>query len=342
MASELNVLAHMLDRIGESNRKSRDFTLDSLRDVHHRSRRLLPGLPHLRRRATAGRPRTARRRAGDRARAPPQPGDGVVALRLLPRGRAAARSDGSATGRPGERRDGYPPADADEARERLRFAMKLQQYTGPVRPRGSRTRRSIATTCCCRSTRSAAIRRASAARVESSTTQRASGAQRLAVRDARDRDARHQARRGRARAHQRALGDAGRLGARGVASGCASTERTATIVDGEPAPDRNDEYRFYQALLGAGRRPPGERLPRGARGLRRAPRRPTCSRRSRKPSVIPAGSTANEAYEDALDRVRRARPRPGRRRAGSCPRSCRSSTTDRRRSAWSTRWRRSC
>src|SRR6185369_9191237 len=23
-----------------------------------------------------------------------------------------------------------------------------------------------------------------------------------------------------------------------------------TIVDGEPAPDRNDEYRFYQALLG--------------------------------------------------------------------------------------------
>ena len=33
MASELNVLAHMLDRIGESNRKSRDFTLESLRDV---------------------------------------------------------------------------------------------------------------------------------------------------------------------------------------------------------------------------------------------------------------------------------------------------------------------
>ena len=24
-----------------------------------------------------------------------------------------------------------------------------------------------------------------------------------------------------------------------------------TIVDGEPAPDRNDEYRFYQVLLGA-------------------------------------------------------------------------------------------
>ena len=34
MASELNVLAHMLDRIGESNRRSRDFTLNSLRDMH--------------------------------------------------------------------------------------------------------------------------------------------------------------------------------------------------------------------------------------------------------------------------------------------------------------------
>src|ERR671921_436022 len=32
-----------------------------------------------------------------------------------------------------------------------------------------------------------------------------------------------------------------------------------TIVDGEPAPDRNDEYRFYQALLGVW--PSGDRLP---------------------------------------------------------------------------------
>ena len=33
MASELTVLAHMLDRIGENNRRSRDFTLDSLGDA---------------------------------------------------------------------------------------------------------------------------------------------------------------------------------------------------------------------------------------------------------------------------------------------------------------------
>ena len=44
--------------------------------------------------------------------------------------------EGTDEARPDDRRDGYPPADADEARERLRFAMKLQQYTGPVQAKG--------------------------------------------------------------------------------------------------------------------------------------------------------------------------------------------------------------
>jgi len=35
-----------------------------------------------------------------------------------------------------ERRVGYPPVDEEEARERLGFAMKLQQYTGPVQAKG--------------------------------------------------------------------------------------------------------------------------------------------------------------------------------------------------------------
>ena len=35
-----------------------------------------------------------------------------------------------------ERRGGYPPADANEARERLRFAMKFQQSTGPLQAKG--------------------------------------------------------------------------------------------------------------------------------------------------------------------------------------------------------------
>ena len=69
MASELTVLAHMLDRIGESNRKSRDFTLDSLREV---ITEVVACFPVYRtyvdeRRLDARGPR--RRRARDRARA---------------------------------------------------------------------------------------------------------------------------------------------------------------------------------------------------------------------------------------------------------------------------------
>src|SRR5688500_7482100 len=37
---------------------------------------------------------------------------------------------------PNDRRVGYPPISQEEARERVRFAMKLQQYTGPVQAKG--------------------------------------------------------------------------------------------------------------------------------------------------------------------------------------------------------------
>ena len=47
------------------------------------------------------------------------------------------RDPGQESGpREGERRGGYPPADAAEVKARLRFAMKLQQYTGPVQAKG--------------------------------------------------------------------------------------------------------------------------------------------------------------------------------------------------------------
>ena len=60
MASELNVLAHMLNRIGESNRRSRDFTLDSLRDVITEVVACFPVVSHVRRRARLDGRRTAR------------------------------------------------------------------------------------------------------------------------------------------------------------------------------------------------------------------------------------------------------------------------------------------
>ena len=79
----------------------------------------------------------ADRRARDRPRAAAQSGDGAIDLRLLPRGACcrATRTTPACRG-PYDRRDGYPPADANEARERLRFAMKFQQYTGPLQAKG--------------------------------------------------------------------------------------------------------------------------------------------------------------------------------------------------------------
>ena len=37
---------------------------------------------------------------------------------------------------PNDRRGGYPPPSREDSRERLRFAMKFQQYTGPVHAKG--------------------------------------------------------------------------------------------------------------------------------------------------------------------------------------------------------------
>ena len=50
MASELNVLAHRLNRFSERNRHYRDFTLNSLNAGHARDHRLLSRLSHVRER----------------------------------------------------------------------------------------------------------------------------------------------------------------------------------------------------------------------------------------------------------------------------------------------------
>ena len=65
-----------------------------------------------------------------------------------------------------------------------------------------------------------------------------------------DVDARHQARRGRARADQRAVGDAGRVEGGGDAWR-ALNRRFKTEIGGARAPDANEEYLIYQTLVGA-------------------------------------------------------------------------------------------
>ena len=163
----------------------------------------------------------------------------------------------------GRRRGGYPPADPDEARARVHFAMKLQQYTGPVQAKGLEdTAFYRYNTCCSRSTRWEATRPGSAGPSRSFTKpMRPRG---VAVRDARHRDARHEDERGTSGRGSTRCPECRTNGA-GRPDGGADNRTHRSLVDGEPAPDRLDEYRFYQALLGIWpadcRTTPARRLP---------------------------------------------------------------------------------
>ena len=138
MASELNVLAHMLEP--DRREQSPVARLHAQQPARRASSRSSPASRSYRTYVTragldARRPRGGR--AGDRPRAAAQSGDGRRRIfDFLPRGDAAARPRRCRRHPARERRDGYPPADATEAAERLRFAMKFQQYTGPLQAKG--------------------------------------------------------------------------------------------------------------------------------------------------------------------------------------------------------------
>jgi (1->4)-alpha-D-glucan 1-alpha-D-glucosylmutase len=148
-----------------------------------------------------------------------------------------------------ERRVGYPPADEQEARARLRFAMKLQQYTGPVQAKGledtafyrynvllsinevggdpSRFGRSV------EEFHAANAFRATDWPFEMLAT------------------ATHDTKLGEdVRARINVLSEMPDEWGREVSKWMRVNKPHRTLVDGEPAPDRIDEYRFYQALLG--------------------------------------------------------------------------------------------
>jgi (1->4)-alpha-D-glucan 1-alpha-D-glucosylmutase len=301
MASELNVLAHMLDRIGESNRKSRDFTLESLRDV---ITEVVACFPVYRTYVDArgwtaeDRAVVARAIARARRRNPAMEASLFDFFRevMLPRTPVDEQIEHVPPGR--ERRDGYPPANEDEARARLSFAMKLQQYTGPVQAKGledtafyrynvllslnevggdpSRYGRSI------EEFHEANARRAAEWPFEMLTT------------------ATHDTKLGEdVRARINVLSEMPVEWGREVSRWMRISKGQRTIVDGEPAPDRADEYRFYQALVGVW---PADL----AAGVTRAPD-DLVSRLSdymikavKEAKVHTSWLTPNEPYEEAL------------------------------------------
>jgi (1->4)-alpha-D-glucan 1-alpha-D-glucosylmutase len=272
MASELTVLAHMLNRISESNRRSRDFTLNSLRDALVEVVACFPIYrTYVDAQGWAPDDRAALERAIVRARRRNPAMDATIfdffREVVLPRDpdngatdeRASAASErvGGAGAKPPhgyERRDGYPPADAQESAERLRFAMKFQQYTGPLQAKG------LEDTAFYRHN------------VLLSLNEVGGDPSRFGVPEAdfhelnrlRQQDwpyemlatATHDTKLGEdVRARIDVLSELPDEWGREVSRWMRLAKPARTILDGEPAPDRNDEYRFYQALLGAW--PPG-------------------------------------------------------------------------------------
>jgi (1->4)-alpha-D-glucan 1-alpha-D-glucosylmutase len=322
MASELKVLAHILDRIGENNRRSRDFTLDSLRDVITEVVACFPVYrTYVDERGWRAEDRAILSRAVARARRRNPAMEAslfdffreVVLSRDVPEDKfenvkvdnvkfenVKVETSNRSPVPPAERRGGYPPADDREARERLRFAMKLQQYTGPVQAKGledtafyrynvllslnevggdpSRFGRSVEE-----------FHESNAARSVDWPFEM------LAT-------ATHDTKVGEdVRARLNVLSEIPDEWGREVSRWMRINRGHRSLVDGEPAPDRVDEYRFYQALIGIwppdpvddGSTVPGDLVERLCGYMVKA---------AKEAKVHTSWLTPNQPYEDALTR----------------------------------------
>jgi len=248
MASELTVLAHMLDCIGEANRKSRDFTLNSIRDMLVEVVACFPVYrTYVNEQGWAAEDRAALERAIVRARRRNPAMESTIfdffREVMLPRDPDDVPVFGQ------ERRGGYPPADAEEAAARLRFAMKFQQYTGPLQAKG------LEDTAFYRYNLLLSLNEVGG----DPSRFGLAPPEFHALNQLRQQDwpceltatATHDTKLGEdVRARINALSEIPAEWEREAAKWMRLNKTARTIVDAEPAPDRNDEYRFYQALLG--------------------------------------------------------------------------------------------
>jgi len=232
LASELNVLAFELNRISELNRRSRDFTLDSLRDA---LREVVAAFPVYRTYVSENgwtdydgwAIDTAVARALRRNPAMEASIFDFVRQALLPR-----RGRGT------------------EFERRLRFAMKFQQFTGPVQAKGLED-----------TTFYRYVPLASLNEVEGDLYRfgRSTGEFHEANVHRQQvwpfsmlTTATHDTKRGEdARARLNVLSELPEEWRKEIARWARLNAGNRTTVEGKPAPDRNDEYLFYQALLGA-------------------------------------------------------------------------------------------
>ncbi|MDF3017443.1 MAG: treY, partial [Thermomicrobiales bacterium] len=277
LASETNVLARALNRISEQNRRTRDFTLSALRNA---LREVITAFPVYRTYITCESltPLPATRFAGTRPSAlgeggeaprPPQWetgwGEGIHSpsdrdQRAIVRAVALAKRRNPATD-PSvfnfladvlllreDRDDG--PLSVQERDERCRFVMKFQQLTGPVMAKG------VEDTAFYRYNRLVALNEVgsdpaafgtSVAEFHRENAERARrwshGLLTSSTHDTkRSEDV---------RARIAVLSELPREWRAAVNRWTRLNRRAKTRVESASAPDRNDEYLFYQTLLGA-------------------------------------------------------------------------------------------
>jgi (1->4)-alpha-D-glucan 1-alpha-D-glucosylmutase len=246
MASELNVLAHALERIADTSRRSRDFTLESLRDA---ITEVVACFPVYRTYVDENGWTPGDRSVVERAIARARRRNPAMEASLFDFFREVVMPRNPDEARPFDRRDGYPPADADEARARLRFTMKFQQYTGPVQAKG------LEDTAFYRYNLLLSINEVGgdAARIGRSVEQfHDANAKRLAgFPFGMNGTSTHDTKLGEdTRARINAISEMSDAWSREVGRWMRVNRSNRELLDGEPAPDRNDEYRFYQALVG--------------------------------------------------------------------------------------------
>ncbi len=233
LAAELNVLAHALNRLSEGDRRARDFTLDSLREA---LREVAVCFPVYRTYADADGVSDGDRRVIDDAIRKARRRNPATEASVFEFVRECLIPDPEKHGE-----EGY--------RSRLKFAMKFQQYTGPLQAKG------VEDTAFYRYHVLDSLNEVGGEpnRLGSTVAQfhRANAQRRDRTPHAMLSTATHDTKRGEdARARIHVLSELPRTWSKRVRewatinAGCRSEE------DGAAAPDRNDEYLFYQTLVG--------------------------------------------------------------------------------------------
>ena len=234
MASELNVLAHELNRLSEHDRRSRDFTLDSLKEA---LREVVACFPvyrtYISERGFSATDEMAINEAiGQAKRRNPTQESSIFEF---------IRAHVCPVRRTGE--------SADAFAQRLRFAMKFQQYTSPVQAKG------MEDTVFYRYSPLASLNEVGSGAGRRTTTPEEfhdANMQRMERwPDAMLTTSTHDTKRGEdARMRIHVLSEMPAEWELKLRQWSETNEHQKTEVNGHPAPDRADEYLYYQSLLG--------------------------------------------------------------------------------------------